>query len=161
MDTDMKARIIRLLETYREREMKIALLHYKLQHPPNISPDEMIDTMSFGHSNGTSHSKGHISNKTLYIALNYQDKTDKVNSDAMKEVVDRLVELEHEQERLVYYVSLLEAQEASVIRRFYFEGQTWESIAQEIFVALRTVYKIKNRALDRLAKMYAYADQLT
>lgn len=158
MNSMIKARIIQLLETYRERERKIALLHYELQHPPNVSPGEMIDAMSLGPSNGVCCGNGHISNKTLYIALNYMEEADKMNSETVEEIVDRLVQLEHVQERLVYYVSLLENQEETVIRRFYFEGKSWENIAQEIFVALRTVYKIKNRAIDRLARMYEYAD---
>lgn len=115
--------------------------------------------MSLGHGDGTARSKGHISNKTLYIALNYQAQTDRVNSEAHEEVVDRLIELEREQERLVYYITLLkDTQQETVIRRFYFEGRTWSEIAQELNVVTRTVYKIKNRAIDRLAAMYTFTD---
>lgn len=55
-----------------------------------------------------------------------------------------------------YYVSLLDKREGDVIRRFYIEGVSWEEIAQEIGVALRTVHKIKNRAVGHLAELYAY-----
>ena len=62
---------------------------------------------SLGHGDGATHSKGHISNKTLYIALNYQEQTDRANAEVREEVVDRLIALEREQERLAYYIALL------------------------------------------------------
>lgn len=159
MAAETRAYVIGLLESYHKRMNQIALLHYELEHPANVSPDEMIGAMSLGHGDGTAHSTGHISNKTLYIALNYQERTDHANSEAREEVVTRLIELEHEQERLVYYIDLLnDAQQETVIRRFYFEGRTWSEIAQELHVVTRTIHKIKNRALDRLSEMYTFAD---
>ena len=65
--------------------------------------------------------------------------------------------MEHEQERLVYYISLLDLQQRTAINRFYFEGASWEKIAQELQIAVRTVYKVKKRALDRLAELYELA----
>ncbi len=159
MDVEMRTYVIGLLESYNKRMNQIALLHYELEHPANISPDEMIGAMSLGHGDGTARSKGHISNKTLYIALNYQEQTDKMNTDAREEVVERLIELEREQEKLAYYITLLnDKQQETVIRRFYFEGHTWSDIARELHVVTRTVHKIKNRALDRLADMYTFAE---
>ena len=159
MAVETKAYVIGLLESYHKRMNQIALLHYELEHPANVSPDEMIGVMSLGHGDGAARSKGHISNKTLYIALKYQEKSDRVNYEAHEEVVDRLIELEREQERLVYYITLLkDTQQETVIRRFYFEGRTWSEIARELNVVTRTVHKIKNRALDRLAAMYTFTD---
>lgn len=97
---------------------------------------------------------GRISNKTLYIPLNYQERMDRMNAEAANEIAQRLLELE--QDRLRYYVFLLEKREADVTRSFYIEDVSWEEIAQKIGVALRTVHKIKNRAVDHLSELYAY-----
>ena len=159
MAVETKAYVIGLLESYNKRMNQIALLHYELEHPTNVSPNEMIGAMSLGHGDGTARSKGHISNKTLYIALNYQEQADLVNSEAREEIVERLIELEREQEKLAYYITLLnDKQQETVIQRFYFEGRTWSDIAKELHVVTRTVHKIKNRALDRLAAMYTFAE---
>ncbi len=107
MAVETKAYVIGLLESYNKRMNQIALLHYELEHPTNVSPNEMIGAMSLGHGDGTARSKGHISNKTLYIALNYQEQADLVNSEAREEIVERLIELEREQEKLAYYITLL------------------------------------------------------
>ena len=162
MNTDMKAHVISLLETYLERERQISLLHYEMQHSARVSPEEMIDGMSLGHGTSMGGSgKGHISNKTMYIALNYQERVDHMNAEAANEIAQRLLELEAEQDRIRYYVSLLEKRESEVIRSFYIEGISWDEIARKIGVALRTVHKIKNRAINHLVELYAYKDGLS
>lgn len=163
MESSMKAHILNLLETYHERERNIALLHYELEHPARASEAEMISAMALGHGTGNNggHVDGQISDKTLYIALNYQSKVDKVNADTKEEIVVQLVELEQEQRRLEYYISLLEKRQAQVVRLFYFEGLPWDEVAKEAGVAVRTVHKIKNQALNQLAGMYQYTDNFS
>ena len=125
MNNDMRSYVINLLETYQERTRKIALLHYELEHPARTSEAEIISAMALGHgAGGSSHTEGHISDKTLYIALNYQSKADKLNADIKEEIVVQLVELEQEQARLEYYTSLLEKRQALVICLAYFEGRS-------------------------------------
>ena len=132
---------------------------YELEHPAHISPDEMLNAMSFTHSDALGQ-RGHISNKTLYIALNYQEQADKMNASAADEIAVRLVELEQEQERLAYYVSLLEQRQADVIRYFYFEGLSRDEVAKRIGVVPRTAHRIKNEAVEKLAQMYSFAEDL-
>lgn len=161
MNDDMKSYVVSLLETCQERKRKIALLHYELEHPAHTSEAEMISAMALGHGSGSNggHTEGHISDKTLYIALNYQSKVDKMNTDTKEEIVVQLVELEQEQARLEYYTSLLEGRHALVIRLAYLEGLSWDEVAKKAGVAVRTVHKIKNQALEQLAKMYRFTGQ--
>lgn len=157
MNDDMRSYVLNLLETCQERERKIALLHYELEHPAHASETEMISAMALGHgSGGGGPIEGHISDKTLYIALNYQNKVDKLNADTKEEIVVQLVELEQEQKRLEYYASLLEKRQNMVISLAYFEGLPWDEVAKVVGVAVRTVHKIKNQALDQLAGMYRF-----
>lgn len=159
MNTNMKEQVMKFLETYPDRERQIALLHYEMRHSARVSPEEMIDGMSLGHGDGMGGS-GRISNKTMYIALNYRERMDRMNAETVNEIAQRLLELEAEQDRLRYYVSLLEKREAEVLRSFYFEGHSWEETAKKIGVVLRSVYKIKNKAIDRLVELYAYTTGL-
>ena len=159
MDNNMKLRVTHLLETCQERRRKIALLHYELDHPARTSETEIISAMALGHGDGSGggHVDGRISDKTLYIALNYQSKADKLNADIKEEIVVQLVELEQEQRRLEYYVSLLEKRQAEVIRLIHFEGHTQNEVATELAVVPRTVRRIRNEALDKLVDMYSFA----
>ena len=43
----------------------------------------------------------------------------------------------------------------------YFEELPWDKVAEEIGVALRTVHKIKNQALDQLVEMYQFTDSFS
>ncbi len=163
MNDDMRHYVMNLLETCQERKRKIALLHYELEHHAHTNEAEMISAMALGHgtSGDSNHTDGHISDKTLYIALNYQNRANKLNADIKQEIVVQLVELEQEQHRLSYYVTLLEKRQAQVIRLAYFEGLPWEEVAEKVGVAVRTVHKIKNQALSQLAEMYQFTGKLS
>lgn len=159
MNTDMKKQITKLLETYPDRERQIALLHYEMQHSARISPEEMIDGMSFGHGDSLGGSvKGHVSNKTMYIALNYQEQMERVNAETMNEIAQTLLKLEQEQDRLRYYVSLLEKRETEVIQLVYFENCNQDKAAKKLEIVPRTLRRIKNGAVDKLAEMYAFTE---
>lgn len=159
MNTDMKEQVIKLLETYPNRERQIAVLHYEMQHGARISPEEMIDTMALGHGDSLGGSvKRHVSNKTMYIALNYQEQMDRMNVETAGEIAQRLLELKGEQDRLRCYVSLLEKREAEVIRMAFFEGLDQDNIAKSLGVVPRTMRRIKKEAIKKLAEMYALTE---
>ena len=161
MNNDMRSYVINLLETYQERTRKIALLHYELEHPARTSEAEIISAMALGHgAGGSSHTEGHISDKTLYIALNYQSKVDKLNADTKEEIVVHLVELEQEQKRLDYYISLLESSQAEVIHLSYFERLSQEKVAESLDLSIRTVQTLIAKALKTLTGMYQYVAKL-
>ncbi len=140
---------------------QIALLHYELKHPAHISPDEMIGAMNLTHGEGGGRAAGHISDKTRYIALNYREKADALNAEALSDTATRLAELEREQDRLTYYVSLLSKREADVLRLTYFEGLSQAEVAAELGIATRTVQSAKARAIDELVEMYAFAAEIS
>lgn len=71
------------------------------------------------------------------------------------DLVSRLVPLEQEINRLEHYVALLEPRQAKVIRLAYFEGHTWQQISAKTQITTRTLYKIRNQAVEGLAEMYA------
>lgn len=162
MNDDMRSYVLNLLESCRERERKIALLHYELEHPAHASETEMISAMALGHGvgSGGGHVEGHISDKTLYIALNYQSKVDKLNTDTKEEIVVQLVELEQEQKRLDYYISLLNERQAKVIKLTFFEGYAQNDIARKLTIVPRTVRRIKDEGVDKLVEMYSFAENL-
>lgn len=158
MNTDMKAHVMNLLENYSMRERQISLLHYEMQHSAHITPEEMIDAMSLDHGDSMGSSgKGHISNKTLYITLNYQERMERMNAEAANEIAQRLLKLEAEQDRIRYYVSLLEKREAEVIRLLYMERMTMDNVEKEMHLSAKTLRKLKNQAVDALAAMYEFA----
>ena len=146
MNENIRSRVLALLESSRERKQKIALLHYELDHAAQTSGREMIEAMALGHGEGGGHTDGHISDKTFYIALNYQSRAAELNANLKKEIVEQLVELERVQKRLDYYISLLEKRQVMVIKLFYFKGLSQNEVAKELEIVPRTVRRIIKRA---------------
>lgn len=156
----VREQVMRILEEYPDIQRKVALLRYELAHPSLASADEMIESMTFAKHEGISQMKGHISNKTLYIALNYQEQMEQANMDVIDDVSEKLVELERIVDRLHYCVSLLEDRQAQVIRLYHFERKTWEEIADNMELSVRTVQKTKSAAVDKLVEMYCYVHNI-
>ena len=86
MNDNIRKKVISDLNLLSEMEQRIELLRYEMDHRGRVSPDEMINAMTFGHGDGAGIASGHISNKTLYIALNYQDKMEEVNAEATNDL---------------------------------------------------------------------------
>lgn len=156
----VREQVLRILEEYPDIQRKIALLRYELTHPSSASADEMIESMAFSKHEGISQMKGHISNKTLYIALNYQEQMEQANMEVIDDVSEKLIELERRVDRLHYCVSLLEDRQAQVIRLYHFERKTWEEIADKMALSVRTVQKTKSVAVDKLVEMYCYVQNI-
>lgn len=113
--------------------------------------------MSFGHGDGSLRSPGYISDKTMYIALNYQEQAEHLNASTKDEIAAQLVELEQEQSRLKYYVSLLEARETEVIRLIYFSQCSWSEVSKKLGVTSRAARRTRDQAITKLAQMYDFA----
>ncbi len=160
MKEDNRSHVVALLEEYRVNIRKIAQLRYELDHPMTVSPAEMIDAMSFGKGAGEGRpSPGYVSNKTLYIAMNYQEKAAQLNNENREDIVGRLVPLERAVDRLEFYVGLLTEKQAVIIRRHYFDGASMEALAAEMQMSPKTLRKVKNEAIEALTEMYEYAGQ--
>lgn len=93
----------------------------------------------------------------MYIALNYQERMERMNEESMNEIAQCLLELEAEQDRLRYYVSLLEKREAAVVRLSYFEGVSQDVAAESLGIVPRTMRRIKREAIEKLVEMYSFA----
>ena len=128
----------------------------QLAHPAQVTEKDLIGAMNFARQEGAGRPEGHISNKTLYIALNYQDRARQLNAETFQEISAQLMKLEQEQDRLNYYLSLLEPRQEQVLRKAYLEKVPQEQVARELGVSVRSVQDIKAKAIDALAEMYAF-----
>lgn len=156
MNVNTKEYVIGLLEGYTDSARKIALLRYELEHPALITPDEMIDALSFAKGTGEGHAAGHISNKTMYIAMNYQNETAHANSEIMDDITVTLMPMEREADRLHHYISLLEEREQIILKQHYFERRSWEEIGKAVPSTPKTLRKIMDVAVSKLCEMYSF-----
>lgn len=157
MNTEIRKQVIDRLKSYPELVQKRDILRYELEHPTVVSDAEMLEAMSFLKGEGGI-PLGGVSNKTLYIAMNYHDAAERVNTEARNDLVKRLLPLENEIGRVEYYVKMLSQREQIVIRKHYFEGIQQQEIAAELGVTAWTVRRYRDMAVDKLTEMYAFAE---
>lgn len=154
MKNKLKESIIRTLENYRKYAQQIALLQYELAHHNRISSDEMLEAMALSKGIGNAPTKGHISDKTYYIALNYLDRAADLNAERISNITGLLRPLESRVNRLVHCVKQLRADHQQVIVGLYFDGKNIRALASEMHISERTVQRYRDAAIDELAEMY-------
>jgi DNA-directed RNA polymerase specialized sigma subunit len=67
--------------------------------------------------------------------------------------IDSYADLQEEIQNLIAVLDNYE--ERALLERHYLLGQTWEKVAEDCFVSLRTVHYIHNKALKKLEPYYA------
>lgn len=155
---DMKEYITELLGEYNSKKRHIELLRFELENLSPISDKEIIESLALGSSasfgGGTDSTS--FSDKTMMIAMKYRDAGDQLIDQVQTQITQELKSIEVEIDRLDYYLSLLEANRASVIRRFYIDKETIASIAASMNISKGTVVSWRNSAMEELISMYRY-----
>ena len=119
----------------------------------------MISAMSFAKHDGEGgRPAGVVSNKTLYIAMNYQQAAAKLNEECTGDLAKELFELERKANKLEYYMSILPEQERESIRLYFFEKRTLQEISDALKISHWAVRKCRDSGVDSLAKMYDFMD---
>lgn len=155
MVENIKNYVIRELESYPWLLRQIAVLRYEMEHPVHVSAEEMVDAMNYARGDCIRTAPGHVSDKTFYLAMNYQQKADVANNEISEEISAKLLELERKKNRIEYYVGMLNSRNASVIRLCFFEGKTIEDTAEELGISAKTAQIAKKRAIEELTELFA------
>lgn len=150
-----------LLEHYQEDTSKMEALRYEISNPRRVTSEEVIEAMNFGHGDGDGGSiaKGHISNKTLYIATNYNERTETLNREASDEVVDLLNAMNEERKRLLHYISLLKEKDRKIIQETYIEARTREELSEIYGVSQKSVSTMRKQAVENLCVLYDFTSK--
>lgn len=157
----LKKQVIADLKEYPVLKRKLALLQFERSHPPKITEDDVIDGMALSRPiDDTIRQTSYISNKTMRIAMEYQDRKDYLNHETMREIVDEMTEVEASLQKLEFYVSQLEPKQAEVIQLHYFEGITWAELQKKLYVTSRALLKRRDSAIEELVSMYRYLGRI-
>ena len=98
--------------------------------------------------------------RSFHHSLNDQDRAEEINVDSFKEIHAELTKLKEEQDRLNYYILLLEPRPMRVLKRTYIERASNEDVAKELGISVRRLQEVKNQAIESLAEMYEYTESL-
>lgn len=140
-----------MLKAYQDRHRKIEALRYRLGHPSFVTKEEIISQMSMPGVADTV--TRHVSDKTMYIALNYEERANAINAEENVRIAEKLSRLEEEERRLLFHVALLPPRLAQALEAHYLEGLTWREIAQAEHVSLKAMEDRRARAVAMLAQL--------
>ena len=151
---EMVSYVERLLMSYRNDLRKRDLLRFEMTHSRNITDEEVLEAMALAKGDGIGSPGGYISDKTFYIAVNYQEKAERLNREKVTSISEELIRLEQKLSRLEYCVKQLPSSRAEVIRGLYFEREELKNLALEMHISDRTVQRYRDSAIEELALMY-------
>ena len=156
-----KKYVVSLLENYQSDSSKMEALRFEISNPRRVTSEQVIEAMNFGHGDGDGGSiaKGHISNKTLYIATNYNERTETLNREASDEVVDLLNAMNEERKRLLHYISLLKEKDRKIIQETYIEAKTREELSEIYGVSQKSVSTMRKQAVENLCVLYDFTSK--
>ena len=81
-----------------------------------------------------------------------------MNAEVLGELASAYVDLWQEHDRLQHYIELLDERQRRVIQLYYFDSYVWTDVAKTMHITVRTAQRIRQQAVDELAKLYAFAD---
>lgn len=150
-----------LLKNYPGWKKKITLLEFERNNPSRATELEVLGGLALARPliEGAGLS-GHISDKTMQIALSFRDKTERMNRDTLLDIDQELEILQTRIEKLDFYVSQLDKGQAEVIRGHYFEGKSWADLQKELHISSRTLSNRRNGGLDALIAMGGYLERI-
>ena len=150
MDNKYLNEVLERLESYRKKEQQIELLRYELQHAKQVSPTELIEAMTFQTRDADGSQTDLYPKDVPGIAFSYQHIAAQLNEEAVGELISRYTALCHERDRFLHYIGLLDKRQQDVVRKHYFEQQSWSEIAASMDLTPRTVQRTRQQALDNL-----------
>ena len=118
----------------------------------------MIEAMSLPSLAG---SEKAVSSKAVPdVALSYKRTAERMNAEALGELVSAYMDLWREHDRLLHYIGLLDERQGRVLQLYYFESYVWTDVAKAMHMTVRTAQRIRQQAVDELAKLYVFAKDL-
>lgn len=148
-----EAHVIALLKSYITDKKTIEAIHHAMARTTGVSFDDMTKKMSFARTDDLGASLGDISDRTTYIMLNNQQKTDDDN-DSASEIVAQIVALENKCGEIETLIPVLESKQREVIRLRYIIGLKRPEICAKIGFAPRTYDKYHREAINHLCELY-------
>lgn len=153
----VKEYVIHQLESYPRLCRDIDTLEFELKSLEPFDTQqtgELIESLTFAHPAEAPVQNSRISDKTAVIALSYhtigmeQTREARLNISVQLEAYKLLVN------RMNTYLCALQPDDAAVLRKHYFEGLSWQSIADAEHHCIRTVIKRRERGMSRLIELY-------
>ena len=150
----MKGYVEKIINKYpmmvRERDQ----LKRQLNSQQFLSVEDLISAMSFSHPEGDRVQSSDLSDKTAKIAMVYQEKLDKINTELIEPMQKKYNLLNEEITFFESAVEQLPEELADIIKALYFDKIGWDVIEYDYYMSRKTICNYRKRAIDSLVRIY-------
>lgn len=157
----MNNRLERMLKNYRAMVRERDSLAHQIAHFKGLTADEVIESMYTAHSDGERVQTSNLSDKTAQIAMNYQEKMERINREWYEHLERRMMYLVSEIQCFESALDTLPERQAAIMKDMIVGGITWDALCVVHHVSRTMIAKYRRRAIARLSEIYDQNDQAT
>ena len=158
----MSKRMEDMLREYTKMAMERRCLREQLAHFKGASDADVIDSMYTPKKDGERVQTSGTSDKTAQIALSYEERRDRINSDWRRHLEWRLCCISDQLDFLESALRSLPDPMNRLMWDMVVEQMKWEALEEKYSMGHTTVYRLRRKAIAELDQLYeAHKEAMT
>jgi len=157
----MSLRVEKLLKEYPMLIRERNCLAHQIAHFHGFTAEDVIQSMYTPRMDGERVQTSGTSDKTAQIALNYQERMDRINREWFDHLENKLRILNEELQFLESALGSLSKKLPDIMRDMVIGQMTWDSLSDKYFVSRRMIGKYRRKAIEELDVLYEHRDKET
>ena len=157
----MSARIEKLLKDYPKLVLERNCWAHQIANFRGVTAEEVIESMYTLHADGERVRTSGTPDMTAQIALNYQERMDRMNGDWFEYLENKLRVLNDELQFLELALNALSGRLPDIMRDMIIGQMTWDALAGKYYVSRRMIGKYRKKAIEELDGLYETRDRAT
>lgn len=157
----MNKRLERMLKNYPAMVRERDSIAHQIAHFKGLTAEEVIESMYTAHSDGERVQTSNLSDKTAQIAMNYQEKMERINREWYEHLEKRMMFLTSEIQCFESALDTLPERQAAIMKDMIAGDITWNAMCLIYRISRTTLAKHRKRAIARLSEIYDQNDRET
>ena len=151
----MSARVEKLLKEYPALIRERNCLAHQIAHFRGVTAEEVIESMYTPLMDGERVQTSGTSDKTAQIALNYQERMERINREWFEHLEHRLKLLTDELSFFESALDSLSGRLPAIMRALVVHQSTWDSVQAEYHIGRATLSAYRKQAIAELDELFA------
>lgn len=154
----MNKRLERMLKNYPAMVRERDSIAHQIAHFKGLTAEEVIESMYTAHSDGERVQASNLSDKTAQIAMNYQDKMERINREWYEHLEKKYICLNEDITLFEGALESLSGIHSAIAKDMYLHQCTWDALATIHHVSRMTIARYKKKIIAELNAYYEKYD---
>lgn len=151
----MNRKMDEIVKGYPELVQKRDCLAYQLAHFRGFTADEIIESMYTPQQDGERVQTSNLSDKTAQIALDYQERRERINREWYEQMEKELQMVSDEVTFFEAAVHALPIKIRGAVSALFIGQDTWDTVQADFHIGRATLSAYRRQALRILENLYA------